>query len=76
MGLEIAPRQGAILGVNVECSIVTIGTLLRSCVKVCKAIELLFRLLSGVDPWIGVLDGVHIHQGKGEVLEAILVHWF
>jgi len=49
------------------------GTLLRGCVKEREAIELPFGVMSGVDPDIGILDGVHIPQGEGEVF---LVHWF
>jgi len=32
-----------------------------------KVIELLFGVVSGVDSSIGVFDGVHIPQSKGEV---------
>ena len=47
------------------------GTLLHSCAKVCEAIELLFGVVSGVGPSIGVLDGVHIPQKEGEVLGVL-----
>jgi len=39
------------------------GTLLHSC-----AIELPFGAVSRVGPGIGVLDGVHVLEGEGEVL--------
>jgi len=42
-----------------------VGTLLHSCVKVRKPIEVLFVVLSGVGPGIGVLDGIHIPKGRG-----------
>jgi len=71
--VELTPRQGAVLGVNVGRLIVTNGDFV-SCVKVCTAIELLFRLVSGVGPGIGVLDGIHIPQGEGSGLRVILVH--
>jgi len=38
------------------------GTLLRSCVEVCIAIELSFGVVSGVGQGIDVLDGVHVPQ--------------
>jgi len=47
-----------------------VRTLLRSCTKLREAIEPPFRLVSGVDPDIGVLDGGTRAQGKGEVLEG------
>jgi len=46
--------------------------LMHRCVKVCEAIELPFRVVRGVDPGIGVLHGVHILQGEGEVLGVFL----
>jgi len=41
------------------------GTLLRSCVEVRRAIELSFGVVSGVGPGIHVLHGVHVAQGEG-----------
>ena len=52
------------------------GTLLRSCVKVRKAIEMSFLVVSGVGPGINVLDGVHISQGKGEGIGVVAYNWF
>jgi len=34
-----------------------VRTLWHSCAKVCEAVELLFGVVSGVAPGIGVLDG-------------------
>jgi len=48
MGVQTAPRQMAIFGVDIGCPVVTNGTLLCSCVKVHEAIELPFRVESGV----------------------------
>jgi len=52
--------------------ILTNGDYVCSCVKVHTETELQFGVLSGVGPEIGVLDGVHIPNGKGR----FLVHWF
>ena len=59
------------------------GTLLRSCVKVCKAIELSFGAVSVVGPGIHVLDGgPHASTGSGcfwhgfRYLAKIWLHWF
>ena len=46
------------------------------CVKVLEAIKLAFWVVSGVGPGIGVLDGVYIPQGKGEVWNGLMVLWF
>jgi len=59
--------KGAVLGVNVEHPIVTNGNLLRSCAKVREPIELSFGVVNGVGRGLGVLDGVHVPQGEGEV---------
>jgi len=48
-----------------------VGTLWRSCAKVRQPIELSFVVVSGVDSSIGVLDGVHVPQGEGEVLRVL-----
>jgi len=45
-----------------------VGTLLRGCVKLREPVKLLFRVVSGVGPVIGVLDGGSHPQGEGEVL--------
>jgi len=58
--LAIAPHQGVILVVDVRHPVVTNGDFLHSCAKVREAIKLLFGVVSGVSPVIGVLDGVHI----------------
>jgi len=43
-----------------------LGTLLRRCVEVHKAIELSFGVVSGVGPDIRVLDGsLHASRGRG-----------
>jgi len=42
-------------------------SLWRICAKVREPIELPFWVVSGVRPDIGVLDGVHISQGKGSL---------
>jgi len=47
------------------------GTSLRSCVEVHTAIELSFGVVSGVDPGVHVLDGVHVLQGEG-----LFLAWF
>jgi len=47
------------------------GPLLRSCVEVRAAIELLFEVVSGVTPGIHVLDGVHVPQGEGWILGSM-----
>jgi len=52
------------------------GTLFCTCVKVCEAIKLPFSVVSGMGLGIGVLDGVHVPQGEGEVLGVFLPHWF
>jgi len=41
------------------------GTLLHSCVEVHEPIKQLFGVVSGIGRGIGVLDGVHVPQGKG-----------
>ena len=41
------------------------GTLLRSCAKVCELMELSFEVLSGVSRSMGVLEVVHVPKGKG-----------
>ena len=40
------------------------GTLLRSCAKVCEPIELMFGVVSGVGFGICVLHEVQVPQGK------------
>ena len=65
MGLLIAPRQGAILWVNVGCSVVTNEYNRSVYAKVREAIELLFGVVSQVSLGIGILDGVHFPQKGG-----------
>ena len=50
-------------------------SLWRISAKVREPIELPFGVVSGVGPGIGVLDGIHIHQGKGEILGFFLERW-
>jgi len=59
------PSKGAIFGVNVGRPIVTNGAYLHCCVKVCESIKLLFAVVSGVSPGIGVLHGVHTPRKRG-----------
>jgi len=49
------------------------GNLWRCCAKVRELIELSFGVVSGVSSGIGVLDGVHVTQREGEVLEVFHV---
>jgi len=74
-GVAIVRWEGAILGVDVGHPIVTNGDLLLSCVNVCEVIAAV-GVVGRVGPVTGVLDGVHIPQGEGEVLWVFLVHWF
>jgi len=41
------------------------GTLWRTCVKVCEAIELLFGVVSGVSRGMNILDGSSSGKGMG-----------
>jgi len=43
--------------VNLGCPIVDSGKLLRSCAEVHEPIALSFGVVSGLGPWIDVLDG-------------------
>jgi len=45
------------------------------CAKVRVPIELPFGVISGVSPGIGVMDGVHIPQGKGRFWWFFFLHW-
>jgi len=64
--------------------IATNGDLLHSCVEVCEPIELLFGVVSGLGREMGVLDGVHLTQGEGDVFgvfigfnsRLVLPSWF
>jgi len=51
------------------------GTLLHSCIRVHEATELPFRVMSGVGPSIGELDGGSHPPGKWRFWE-FFVHWF
>ena len=51
------------------------GTLRRTCAKVCEPSELRFEVLRGVGQGIAALDGVHVMQGEGEVF-GVLVSGF
>jgi len=54
-------------------------TLLHSCAEVRAAIELLFKMVSGVTPDIYVLDrGLRASSGRGEFWDRLppLAQWF
>ena len=54
--------QGEILTPQVCDSVASCVTLLHSCAQVRAAIELSFKMVSGVTPDIHVLDGVYVPQ--------------
>ena len=64
--MEIAPREGIILGMDMGRPIVTNKELVAYCVKVREMIELPFEVLSEVRRGIDVLDGgPHLPRGRG-----------
>jgi len=44
-----------------------VGTLWNSCAKLRESMEMPFVVVTGVVSGIGVLDGIHMPQGEGEV---------
>jgi len=48
---------------------------LSVCDKMADWIRMPFGVVSGVGPGIGVLDGVHVQQGKGAVSTVFCPHW-
>jgi len=63
---RLGPRIRQIVGIG-DCPTArgNFGNLWRICAKVREPIELPFGVVNRVGPSIGVLDGVHIPQGKG-----------
>ena len=66
LGLGIGQWKGVILGANLRRTIVTNGTLRRTCAKVREPSELPFAVVRGVGRGIAVLDGVRSTSCKGK----------
>jgi len=68
MGVVIVEGKVAVLGVYLGRPIVTMGHLLRSCVKVHEPIELSFGVVSGVGSGIDQMGSTSCLKGKGMFL--------
>jgi len=65
MQVVIVKGEEAVLRVNLGCPIVTNGNFVAYCVKVHELMELSFEEVNGVSRGMGILEGVHVLQGKG-----------